>query len=100
MIDNGVSESYLISMLEMTISNLLVAKDYSQRANNLTAQKLQKKFGWHPFVAQKVFRQINKYNKKALIRSYQSLLETEIKIKSGFSKPKLQLTLLLSQLRL
>jgi len=98
MLDSGVSESYLISMLEMTLSNLIMAKDYSERTDNLTASGLQKKFGWHPFMAQKIFQQIHSLNKKSLIKFYQRLLETEINIKTGFSKPRLELTLLLSQL--
>jgi len=100
MINSGISESYLILMLERTVSSLLMAKDYSRGKTSLSPRTLQKKFGWHPYVAQKVYRQIKKYNKKTLISFFQHLLEAEVRIKSGFSQPKLQLTLLLGQLRL
>ncbi|GAI28441.1 unnamed protein product, partial [marine sediment metagenome] len=37
MLNQGVSESYLLSMLETTISNLLQAKDYKERAKDISA---------------------------------------------------------------
>lgn len=98
MLDDGVSEVYIITMLDTTLTNILKALDLRDSQSNLTSDKLKKEFGWHPFVAKKVFSQMNHYNKKSLVSIYQKLFEADINLKTGKSDPKTELTLFLSQL--
>jgi DNA polymerase III delta subunit len=98
MLQRGTSEAYLLAMIESAISKLLLARDYQDEKGKASPSILQKRFGWHPFVAQKSYRQAQRLNKKALIKIYQRLLETEVRIKSGSVPARLQLTLLFSQL--
>jgi DNA polymerase-3 subunit delta len=98
MISQGVSESYIIAMLESTISNLIAARDLIDENNKINANMLAKEFGWHPFVAKKVYSQVRNFNKKDLVNLYQHLFSVEYNIKSGKSNGRMELTLFLSQI--
>ncbi len=98
MLNDGVSEVYIVSMLDTTLTNILRALDLKDVQGSLTPNKLQKEFGWHPFVAKKIFSQMNHFNKKTLIKIYQRLFQVDFNLKNGKSDPKTELTLFLSKL--
>ncbi len=98
MLKGGVSEVYLIVMLDRTLTQLIMAKDLKERKSSLSSNELAKEFGWHPFVAKKISRQIDYFNKKDLIKIYQNLFDLEIKVKTGQVSGQLQLTRFLGKL--
>jgi DNA polymerase-3 subunit delta len=98
MLDEGVSPNYILAMLDSTLTNLLLALDLKESQNSISPDILKEKFGWHPFVAQKIYSQLKNFKKKDLTVTYQKLYEIDIKFKTSNLDPKTELTLFLGQL--
>jgi len=98
LLDQGVSETYIVAMIDSTLTKIIQALDYKLEEKNLSPDKLKDKFGWHPYVTKKIFGQMKSFNKKALINSYQRLYQADKNLKLTKTEPKTQLALFLSQL--
>ncbi len=98
LLDQGVSETYIVAMIDSTLTKIIQALDCGEQEESLSPDKLKNKFGWHPYVSKKIFSQMKSFNKKALIDSYQKLYQTDYNLKLAKTEPKTQLALFLSQL--
>jgi DNA polymerase-3 subunit delta len=86
----GENALYLLSMCAWQLRNLLrVADGYAQGMR--TAPILAKQLKLHPFVAQKLLRQISGFPMERLKKGLSLLADLDLQAKSGFLDPKLAL---------
>lgn len=89
-IDSGENEIYILTMIEKQFRNIAIAKFES----NPTVDKLTKKAGLHPFVAGKSMQAARNFEKTEIIEIYRSLVDADLKLKSGFDPKQILLRLL------
>jgi len=80
-IDGGANEMYLFSMFTRQIRLLLIAHDIVTQENVRDRNFLAKKMKVHPFVAQKLLGQVQRFDRAKLISLYGSLLQIDVGMK-------------------
>ena len=92
------NELYLLSMLIRQFKILLQIKDLQQTNPQINQSQLASTLKLHPFVTSKGINQAKNFSLEKLKEIYQLLVETDIKIKTSASKPKLLFDLLIAQI--
>jgi len=90
----GEKEVYLLSMLAFQIRNLIKIKDLQEKG--VSYKNLPEKTSLHPYVIKKSIKYLNKFDLYELKYIYKKILETEVKIKTGKTNPKVALDLLVN----
>jgi len=97
LLENGENELYILSMIVYQYRNLLIIKDLTERNRNLNSWALSKKAGLHPFVIQKTMAQSHNFGLGDLKKSYRTLLDFDLRIKTGKIEGRAALSLLLAK---
>lgn len=95
--EGGENEIYILSMIVYQYRNLLVVKDLQDRGIR-SSWDIAKRASMHPFVAQKTSASAARFEFDTLKKSYATLLDFDMRIKTGKIEPKVALTLLLTKL--
>lgn len=83
LVDQQVSEVYILSMIIWQLRNLLLAKT----AGDITALQLAKEVKMSPYVAQKAMARRGKFTETQLKTAFLEAVETDYLIKSGQGEP-------------
>lgn len=94
----GEDASYVFAMVLRQFRILLEIRDLYEREDNLQSDAIAKKLGLHPFVVKKSLPFIKRYSMDKLKLIYQSLLDFDIKTKTGQGEPELLLDVLVGKL--
>ncbi len=94
----GEDAGYVFAMLLRQFRILLEIRDLYEREDNLQSDAIAKKLGLHPFVVKKSLPFIKRYPMEKLKSIYQSLLDFDIKTKTGQGQPELLLDVLVGKL--
>jgi len=81
----GKDPHYVFAMILRQFRILLELRDVYDREDNIGSNDLAKKLGLHPFVVKKSLPFVKRYTLDQLKNIYQSLLEFDIKTKTGGS---------------
>lgn len=98
LLDSGENELYILSMIVYQYRNMLILKDLTERENNNSPYQLAKISGVHPYVAQKIVPQLRNFDLCELKKSYRTLLNFDIALKTGKMENRAGLTLLIIKL--
>ncbi len=96
-LDSGVSESYILSMLIRQFRILLQIKELIEGNGSLSNFQVASELNIHSFTAQKALAQVRNFNLAELKRIYSQLLELDIQIKTGYSRPEVALDLFVAK---
>jgi DNA polymerase-3 subunit delta len=96
MLIGGESPTRIISMITRFFVNILKVKDPA--AARMTQQELNRITGIPPFFLNKTRKMAANYSTEQVQKVFQSLLETEVKLKTSKMKPELALQTLLFQI--
>jgi len=94
----GKDPHYVFSMILRQFRILLELRDIYDREDNIGSNALATNLGLHPFVVKKSLPFVKKYNLQTLKNIYKSLLDFDIKIKTGSSDPVLLLDVFVGKL--
>lgn len=94
----GEDAQYVFAMLLRQFRILLEIRDLYEREDNLPSDTIAKKLGLHPFVVKKSLPFVKRYPMEKLKSIYQSLLDFDIKTKTGQGGPELLLDVLVGKL--
>src|SRR3989339_295487 len=94
----GEDAQYVFAMLLRQFRILLEIRDLYEREDNLPSDTIAKKLGLHPFVVKKSLPFIKRYPMEKLKSIYQSLLDFDVKTKTGQGGPELLLDVLVGKL--
>lgn len=94
----GEDAQYVFAMLLRQFRILLEIRDLYEREDNLQSDAIAKKLGLHPFVVKKSLPFVKRYPMEKLKSIYQSLLDFDIKTKTGQGGPDLLLDVLVGKL--
>ncbi len=94
----GEDAQYVFAMLLRQFRILLEIRDLYEREDNLPSDAIAKKLGLHPFVVKKSLPFIKRYPMGELKTIYQSLLDFDVKTKTGQGGPELMLDVLVGKL--
>ncbi len=94
----GEDAQYVFAMLLRQFRILLELRDLHEREDNLSSDALAKKLGLHPFVVKKSLPFVKRYPMEKLKSIYQSLLDFDVKTKTGQGGPELLLDVLVGKL--
>lgn len=94
----GKDPHYVFAMLLRQFRILLEMRDLFDRQDNITSDVLAKKLGIHPFVAKKSLPFIKRYSMDKLKSIYSSLLDFDVKIKTGQGDPLILLDLFVGRI--
>ena len=94
----GEDAQYVFAMLLRQFRILLEIRDLYEREDNLPSDVIAKKLGLHPFVVKKSLPFIKRYPMGELKTIYQSLLDFDVKTKTGQGGPELMLDVLVGKL--
>ncbi len=105
LLDSGMNELYIHTMVVYQFRNLLIIKDLldektkseklKAKSYNLNLKtEILKQSGLHPFVAEKTMGQAKNYTMERLKEIYKTLLDYDVKMKTGQIEPKLALDLM------
>jgi len=98
LLENGEAELYILSMIVYQYRNLLIIKDLQDRSKgNVNSWALAKKAGMHPYVVQKTIVQAKNFSFEDLKKSYRTLLDFDLRMKTGKIEGKAALSLLLAR---
>jgi DNA polymerase-3 subunit delta len=96
LLDNGMSEIYILAMITRQFRILLQAKEMS--GAGASVQEMQSKLHLHPFVLEKGLTQARGFTMERLEAIYRRLVEVDSAIKRGRMEPELALDLLVVDL--
>jgi DNA polymerase-3 subunit delta len=96
LLDNGMSEIYVLAMITRQFRILLQLKEMS--GAGATQQEMQSKLHMHPFVLEKGLNQARGFTMERLEAIYRRLVEVDASIKRGRMEPELALDLLVVDL--
>lgn len=96
LLDNGENELYILSMIVYQYRNLLILKDLYERGEK-NKWVIAKKSELHPFVVQKTLAQLGNFTIESLKKSYATLLDFDVAIKTGKMESKTALNLLIAK---
>lgn len=96
----GKDAPYVFAMLLRQFRILLELRDLHEREDNLSSDALAKKLNLHPFVVKKSLPFVKCYPMEKLKSIYQSLLDFDVKTKTGQGGPELLLDVLVGKLAL
>lgn len=85
-IAKGESPIYLLSMINYQFRNLLIIKDFIERAAPYAS--IAKKSGLHPFVVMKTFNQCQYFTFSELKKIYLNIFQIDLEIKTGKIAPE------------
>jgi DNA polymerase III subunit delta len=85
-IAKGESPIYLLSMINYQFRNLLIIKDFVERA--VPYASIAKKSGLHPFVVRKTFYQCQRFQFSELKKIYLKIFQVDLDIKTGKISPE------------
>ena len=94
----GEDAQYVFAMLLRQFRILLEIRDLYEREDNLPSDTIAKKLGLHPFVVKKSLPFVKRYPMEKLKSIYQSLLDFDVKTKTGQGGPELLLDVLVGKL--
>ncbi len=97
LLNAGENELYILSMIVYQYRNLLIIKDMTERDRNLNSWSLAKKAGLHPYVVQKTVAQVKSFSMENLKNAYRTLLDFDLRIKTGKIEGKAALSLLIAK---
>jgi len=83
----GEDPLHLLSMVAYQVRNLLTVQDFLGQQPGAQSAEITRRFGWHPFVAQKTLQQSRTFSKKALLTLHTRLTELDTKLKTGETDP-------------
>lgn len=81
--DQGKDVLYLFAMILRQFRILLQIRDFFEREDNATSDRIAKEVGLHPFVVKKALPLARRYSMKELQKIYSDLLDLDAKIKTG-----------------
>ncbi len=96
-LDSGVSESYILSMLIRQFRIFLQIKELIEGNGGLSNFQVASELNIHSFTAQKALAQVRNFNLAELKRIYSQLLELDIQIKTGYTRPEVALDLFVAK---
>jgi DNA polymerase-3 subunit delta len=94
-LEKGDSPLYLISMINYQFRNLLIVKDFIEKAKPYNV--ILKTSGLHPFVVKKTYSQSQKFSFQELKKIYQKIFQIDFQIKIGRIQPEAGLDLLIAE---
>lgn len=94
----GKDAQYIFSMILRQIRIMLELRDLFDKQDKTSSDELAKKLGLHPFVVKKTLQFARNYNMGKLKGIYKQLLETDIKIKTGYGDSKILLDLMVGKI--
>lgn len=92
----GLSDEYLLSMINRQIKILLLVKDEAKKTSDAT--KIASTLKLHPYVVKKSLAQIKNFEEKNLKNLFNRLVEIDFLNKSGKSQLENELSLFVSEL--
>ncbi|MBI4133762.1 DNA polymerase III subunit delta [Candidatus Uhrbacteria bacterium] len=81
--EHGAAIPYLITMLVRQFRMLRMAHDYVRAHEGTTPRELAALFGWHPFVAKKVYAEVRAFERHELDHYSDAIFECDRGIKTG-----------------
>lgn len=93
--DNEENEIYLLTMLARQVRNLLIVKDLSANGKNEAA--IASETGLHPFVVKKAISQSRNFSIENLIELHESLIESDLALKTTSGDAKIILSRLVAR---
>ena len=96
-LNSGASESYILSMLIRQFKILLQIKELSERGERLSNYQVATELNIHSFTAQKALSQVRNFGLEELKTIYSQLLELDIQIKTGYTRPEVALDLFVAK---
>lgn len=96
--EHGATPPYLVTMLARQFRMLRMAHDYMQRHERASPRDLAELFGWHPFVAKKVYAEVRSFERHELDSYTDALFECDRSIKTGRYDAETALDLLLANM--
>ncbi|OGD56787.1 DNA polymerase III subunit delta, partial [Candidatus Berkelbacteria bacterium RBG_13_40_8] len=98
LLQTGANELYILTMIVYQYRNLLIIKDFIECSKgNLNSWDLARKAGLHPYVVQKTTNQARNFTIEDLKKSYRTLLDFDLRIKTGKIEGKAALSLLIAR---
>lgn len=96
LLNEDAAPTYLLHMIVRQIRLLLQFRELSDLG--MTQKEIRAKTGQHPFVVQKGIRQAQNFTLEQLEAAFDTLLQTDLEIKTGQTEPALALELLVTEL--
>jgi len=93
-INKGDSPGYIMAMISWQITRLLAVKQKTEKGESVYG------LGWHPYVVRKSYALGRKFDFESLKKIHDTILELDIKIKTGQIDPQLALDLLIAKISL